>query len=249
MRKSIDINCDLGEQEVFDPGFLHKILPYISSANISCGAHAGTKEVIEGTIKLAKQYNIAIGAHPSYPDKENFGRISAEMNQDDFRNMLKSQIDYFSALCKNASATITHIKPHGALYNDLADNEELSMWFIDWISTNHPDIKIFGLAESIFEKIATAHGLDFVREGFMDRKYTSDLRLMSRKISGAVIKQTDQIIQQIDQLLNGKLIIESVETPIQVDTICIHGDTKGVEEKLEAIFNHLKNRGIEISAH
>ncbi|NNE27773.1 MAG: lactam utilization protein LamB [Saprospiraceae bacterium] len=248
MRTQIDINCDLGEHETLDAQFLRTILPRISSANISCGAHAGNDEVIKGTIALARDYKCSIGAHPSYPDRENFGRKSMELDQQSFNQMLHSQLVSFKELCASENVYMQHVKPHGALYNDLAQSEMYSNWFIEFINLFDANIKIYGLAHSVFHELAIQHNLNFISEGFMDRRYTKNLKLKARSESDAVINDKTELIVQLDNILNGYVVVDDTKINIQVDSLCLHGDTPGADDLLRHVFNHLNKKGIEITS-
>ena len=247
-KDKIDINCDLGETDILDTQFLNNLMPFISSANVSCGAHAGSEEVIKATIRKASEFGVRVGAHPSYPDRVNFGRKSMKVSQETFTQFMEVQLDYFYSLCKLSGVKVHHIKPHGALYNDMSDNEELAEWFIRFVKKFDPEIIVYGLAHSRLGSLTRANNIKFKAEGFLDRRYTPELKLVSRTIAGAVISNPELVLKQLDELLTGELIIDEEKIKIDIDTLCLHGDTSGAVLLAEKVFNHLKNKNIAITS-
>jgi UPF0271 protein len=222
MKQWVDLNCDLGEGCTTDAA----IMPFISSANIACGYHAGNEETIRKTLLLAKQFNIAAGAHPSYPDRANFGRKEMELPLQEIKSMVIAQIELVKKLAEEIGLQLQHVKPHGALYNKAAKDINLATIIAEAVREIDPKLILFGLANSESGKAAEKAGLIFYNEVFADRTYTDEGLLTPRSEINAMINTNEEAIAQVLQMLskgtvtstNGKII------PIQADTICIHGD-------------------------
>jgi UPF0271 protein len=241
---SIDINCDMGEGMDNEAD----IMPYISSANISCGLHAGNRESIKKTIELALEYNVAIGAHPSYDDRANFGRISQTISLLELAELIAEQYYEFEKIAIPLGASIHHVKLHGALYNDCAKDAAMSKIFTQTIQAIDPSIMIYGLSESqtILQSILAFQ--PYANEVFADRTYQKDGTLTPRNLSHALIQSEEAVIQQVLKFLLQKKVttLQGVDIPIKVDTICIHGDGPHAISFAKCIFDELKNKNIEI---
>lgn len=237
----MDINCDMGERETSEGlGSDLRIMPYISSCNVSCGFHSGNPFIIEETIRGAIRHHLNIGAHPSYDDRSNFGRLSVEIDQNILRSQLKYQICAIKGLVESLGQSLNHVKPHGALYNDLAKSAALSEVFVTLIKEIDPTLKILGLADSIFMEVCEDHGMAFVKEGFADRRYATKTKLRSRKLEGAVINRPQEVLKQIAFLLDGKVELYSTKVEeLKVDTICVHSDTEGGETLCKLIHEYI----------
>jgi UPF0271 protein len=226
MIKTIDLNCDLGEGMGNDS----KIMPLITSCSIACGGHYGTKESIHTAIKLAKAHGVKIGAHPSYTDKENFGRKSLQLSRIVLQEMLRKQLDLFWSVSKVAH----HIKPHGALYNDTYFSSELASTVLEVFSEYATDIGIYCAPGSQLEQLTPDYGFYPIREGFGDRLYNDDGSLLNRSIEGAVIEDKNLITAQVITMIEKKAVksFQGTEIPLEVKTICFHGDGNGIVENL-----------------
>jgi UPF0271 protein len=238
MPRLIHINCDMGE----GLGNEHLFMPYISACNIACGGHAGDAETIHRVVSLAKKYGVRIGAHPSYPDRENFGRISMEVSKENLLETIQKQISLIENVCKSLDVEIQHIKPHGALYNDISKEPALVNYFLNAIEPYKKRYKLYVPDKSIVEKEALRRPFNLVYEAFADRNYHDDLTLVSRKEKGAVLTNIDQITQHIQRINNqGKVrTISGKEIPIKADTFCVHSDTENAVEivkQIHAFFN------------
>jgi UPF0271 protein len=238
MPRLIHINCDMGE----GLGNEHLFMPYISACNIACGGHAGDAETIHRVVSLAKKYGVRIGAHPSYPDRENFGRISMEISEENLSETIQKQISLIENLCKSLDVEIQHIKPHGALYNDITKEPALANYFLNAIEPYKKRYKLYVPDKSVVEKEALRRNFNLVYEAFADRNYHDDLTLVSRKEKGAVLTNIDQITQHIQRINNqGKVrTISGKEIPIKADTFCVHSDTENAVEivkQIHAFFN------------
>lgn len=242
MNKTIDINCDLGEGAGNDLA----VMPYISSCSIACGGHFGTKATIQETLRFAQDHQVNVGAHPAYPDQENFGRISMDISLERLRDSLRKQLDLFFSLC----STVNHIKPHGALYNDIFSDQEKATTVINVIKEYTPNGKVYCAPNSVFSLLAKQAGLTVLFEGFGDRAYTENAQLVSRKISGAVLSDKEKIATQVLEMITQQKVItiEGNSTPLNVQTVCMHGDGKNVVKHLHYLSRVLKENRIHVKA-
>ena len=225
----IDINCDLGEgNNREDADRDAQLMPYLSSCNIACGGHAGNNNTIEYAINDALENQLKIGAHPGYPDPDNFGRKTVSYPKIEVISFLGKQIEAFLNIVEKNKAKINHIKLHGALYNDVEHNLELAIIVADYIAESFPDVEVYGLAEGLFQKVCEERKINFIPEGFMDRRYTSEKKLTPRTISSAVITEDHLCIEQAIALAKNqsiKAITGELISPT-VKTICLHGDNE-----------------------
>jgi len=245
---SIDLNCDMGELHP-ETGLNYdkQIMPYISSCNICCGYHSGSLELSAQTIKIANDFDVAIGAHPSYNDKKNFGRVTPNVDIDTLKNEIREQVLSIKHKVENSGRQLNHVKPHGALYNDLAKDEQLSFSFIDIIKEIDPNLKIYGLANSIFEKACISENMKFVKEVFADRRYESKNQLRSRQKDGALLHHKTDVLKQITELTSGTIIdFHGRAHKVEAQSICLHSDTLGAVKLAKDIHEHLKSKGIAI---
>lgn len=209
----IDLNCDVGEGYPNDEA----LMPYISSANISCGEHAGSAEIIHHTICLCKKYGVAIGAHPGFPDPENFGRKEMLMPEDELFDSLANQIVLIRFWCRVEGAIMHHVKPHGALYNMAAKDIRISKTIVNVVKEIDSSLIIYGLSNSHLITEAEKAGLQTAAEVFADRRYTADGYLVPRTEQGAVIEDENIAIEQALQFVRNR-------NKKRADTICLHGD-------------------------
>lgn len=239
--KKIDINCDVGEGLNNED----KLMPYIQSCNIACGGHAGNSELMRAVAVLAIKHNVKIGAHPSYPDTENFGRISLEISPDDLIKSIRSQINDLIEIINNEGGSLHHIKPHGALYNDIVKNEALSLLFLEAILPYKTLAKLYVPYNSVIEKNALKKKFSIIYEAFADRNYNDDLSLVSRQEKNALITSPALVLKHLSEIINNELVttISGKKTPIKALTFCVHSDTENVIE----IVKRLYEERIEIS--
>ena len=229
---AIDLNADLGEGDPHDA----ELLTIVSSCNIACGGHAGDDASMRATIASAISNNVAIGAHPSYPDRDGFGRRSNFLAGDELRASLLAQINILASIANELGAALAHIKPHGALYNDAVNDRELADLVAGCIVTAAPGAAFVGLPDSEMQHAASRHSLNFVAEGFIDRAYRHDGQLVPRSEPGAVHESLELVLPQAISLVG------------KVDTLCIHGDTPGAVEAATAVRDALEKQGVEIRA-
>jgi UPF0271 protein len=218
----IDLNCDMGELE--DSAHEAALMQYITSANIACGGHAGDEATMERTVRLALERGVHIGAHPSYPDRANFGRLEIPMAAAAIAETVREQIERLEAVVRRLGGTIVHVKPHGALYNVAVHNAEVARAIGDGVAQWNREIPIFGLAASPMLDVWRTMGLTVRGEGFADRRYEPDGTLRARKYSDALITVPADAAAQAVRLARGGT----------AQTICVHGDTPGAVEILKA---------------
>ncbi len=250
MKKIIDLNSDVGERpEALADGSEEKLIGLISSANIACGGHAGDAHSILEVMKLCKKYEVGIGAHPSYPDRINFGRIELDLSPDEITQFVYYQIESFIQIANANGFEVQHIKPHGALYNIAARDEKTALAIAKGIAKISKDFILYGLAGSLMIDLWRNEGFKVALEAFADRHYENDGSLRSRKFPGALIANPIDAAEQTFLIAQeGKVIsITGDEIKIDADTICIHSDTENSIEILKEIRNKLFEAGIEIS--
>lgn len=240
----IDLNCDMGEGMPNDAA----IMPYISSANIACGYHAGDKETIRKTIDLCLQHNVAIGAHPGFNDKPNFGRMPVPLSQAELYQLVWKQLEIIEKICKEKQATLHHVKPHGALYNMAAKDKMMSHTIAQAVKDFNPVLIYYGLSGSVMISEAQAMGLKTANEVFADRTYQRDGTLTPRSNTKALIEKTENAVNQVLQMLTEKSVttVSGKIIPIKADTICIHGDGKHAVEFAGQLNKALTMKGFTI---
>lgn len=245
---TIDINCDLGE------GFLHdyQLMPFISSANIACGFHAGDANTMKKTIDLCLIEEVAIGAHPGFNDKANFGRKNIYLTDNQLFDLIAEQIELMQRYCRSEGTLLHHVKPHGALYNMAAADENMSRIIATVIKELDASLILYGLSGSHLIKEAKKMGLQTAAEVFADRTYQTDGSLTPRTQFNALITNTQDALNQCLQMIetNSVHTVDGKSIPIKADTICIHGDGEHAVDFAKAIhhtFNinhiHLKTIG------
>lgn len=222
-KRYIDINCDVGE----GVGNESDLFPLISSCNIACGGHAGSQETIRTCLHLAKKYGVKIGAHPSYPDRENFGRITMEISNEKLIESIQNQMQLFGSECEKAKADLHHIKPHGALYNDIAKDENKAMVFLTAIAPYKERTYLYVPYGSAVKDLALKQNFRVKREAFADRNYNSDLSLVSRKNENAVITKAEDVWEHLMRMYTHHEVrtVDGKKIRMNADTYCIHGDT------------------------
>ncbi len=236
--KMIHINCDVGE----GVGNEEILMPYLNACNIACGGHAGDVETMNTVVALAKKYQVEIGAHPSYPDRANFGRVSVEMKEAEFIQTIQQQISNLEEIVALHNAKITHIKPHGALYNDVAKSIEKAQLFLKAISTYKDKYQLYIPHNSVIETEALQQNFKVFYEAFADRNYEDDLTLVSRKKSNAVLTEIGEIIPHVSTLKNEQKVhtISGRKINLKSNTFCVHSDTLNaieIVQQLHTYFN------------
>ncbi|HBO37865.1 MAG TPA: LamB/YcsF family protein [Pasteurellaceae bacterium] len=242
----LDLNADLAEGLPYD----RELLQLISSANIACGLHAGSAVDMCNAVRWGKQNNVRIGAHPGFPDRENFGRVEMKMTTDELRAYLLYQLGALQAVCQAEQALLCYVKPHGALYNLAAEDETLASVIAETVVAFDPALKVMGLSGSLMLNIAQQHGLGIISEVFADRRYLPDGTLVPRFRADAMIDSDDEAIAQVLQIVqHGKLTaIDGTSVQVQADSICLHGDNAHALQFARRIRAALEQRNIRVSA-
>lgn len=243
---TIDLNCDMGEGMPHDA----EIMPYISSANIACGYHAGDEEIMKRTVELALQYNVAIGAHPGFADKENFGRKEMFLKKEKYHALITEQLSLIKNITDALGAKLHHVKPHGALYNMAAADKILAKIIVNAIKEFDENLVLYGLSGShLIEEAKTAQ-LKTASEVFADRTYRDDGKLTPRNQFNALIKDENNAVQQVLQMIREKTVISVNKNPIPIvaETICLHSDGVHPVEFARLIHQTLHNEGVIIKA-
>ena len=235
---SIDLNCDLSEGCANDD----LIMPFISSANIACGYHAGDEQTIERTIKSALQNNVAVGAHPSFFDKENFGRKEYSLSEDEYYKLIIEQLNIIQKIAKKCGAKLHHVKPHGALYNLSVKNKYVANIIAKAINDFDKNLILYGLSGSHSISEAEKYKLKTASEVFADRTYQNDGTLTPRGRSNALINSVDEVSSQVLQMIKEQTAksVDNIILPIKAETICIHGDGEHAVEfakEINSMFN------------
>ena len=251
MSRHIDLNCDMGEGETEASAALDReLMQFISSCSIACGGHAGSEHSMRQTAASALNAGLRIGAHPSYPDRENFGRQSMSISESALSAAITEQTAALKAIVTELGGELSFVKPHGALYNDMARDAELTSLVVTTIKAFDPTLKIMGLAGSHCSAICEDLAMPFLGEAFADRRYADDGQLSPRSQDGAVITEPETAVEQIMSIVE-QARVESINgkwLPLQAQSICVHSDTPGALDHLMIISNHLIARGINIGA-
>ena len=247
--KNIDVNCDLGEQsDARSIDRIKKVLPFISSGNVACGFHAGTPKLIRETIDMLVARNVQIGAHPSFNDRENFGREENPVSPDVIYDELIYQISAISGIAKVAGGVLKHVKPHGALYNMAACRRYIAEAVVNAVLDVDKNLVLYGLAGSLLIKVGSEKGLTCAEEFFVDRAYQSDGTLTPRNHPAALIDDVEQSIDQMIKMVRLG-IVEATNgdtVKLRADTICLHGDNVFAPQLAKGINESLIRLGVEI---
>lgn len=238
----IDLNCDMGE----NIGNEEEIMPYITSASVACGFHAGDEMSMRTTVRLAKKYGVAVGAHPGWKDKEGFGRSEMSLSSEEVEALVLYQIGALHATAKAEGLGLRHVKPHGALYNQAAKDRGLASAIARAVKRFSPDLILVGLAGSSLIEAGVEAGLKVASEGFPDRNYNSDGTLVSRRQANALLESPEEVAAHAL-----KLAQEGVDfggRRARVDTLCLHGDHPHAAQNAKFVYALLEKSGIEIAA-
>jgi len=241
----IDLNCDLGESfGRYVLGEDAAMMKLATSANVACGFHAGDPAVMARTVALAKAHGVALGAHPSYPDIQGFGRREMRMAPKEAAQIVLYQIGALAGFARQAGLTLRHVKPHGALYNQAAINPELAMAIAQAVFDFDPRLILVGLAGSELIRQGVAVGLQVANEGFPDRAYLPDGALMPRGQEGAVISAPESVARNALRLVREGITVNGDQ--VRVDTLCLHGDNPEVVANAKAVRRILDAENVEI---
>ncbi len=247
---AIDLNADMGESfGAWQMGQDEALMPHITSANVACGAHAGDPSVMAATIRLAWQHGVSVGAHPGYADLQGFGRRAIAMSPGEVTALVLYQIGALWSIARSEGVELRHVKPHGALYNSAASDRRLADAIARAIRQFSPSLVFFCLAGSEMEAAGREHGLQVAREGFADRAYEANGLLASRGKQGSVLSSPERAASQALRLADGNVTaLDGSELSLQVDTICIHGDTPGADGIARSVRAALAGAGHQVAA-
>lgn len=246
---SVDLNCDLGESYgLFKIGNDAEILKHITSANIACGFHAGDHNVMMETVKMAKAQGVKIGAHPGFPDLHGFGRREMHLTQQEIYNLVVYQIGALEAAAKACGTKVSHMKPHGALYNMAARDKLVAGAIVQAVLDVNPQLVLFGLAGSLLVRTGEEKGLRVAHEVFADRNYQPDGTLTPRSQANAIIHDSEHAIERVIHMVKqGKVrAVDGSDIKMKADTICVHGDEPQTLEFVVKLKQALINEGIAV---
>lgn len=246
MEARIDFNCDLGEGCGDDAA----ILPYVSSANIACGGHAGDEATMRATLRLCREHGVAAGAHPGYDDPEHFGRRVLPLDRDEIGMLVLRQLARLAAIADDEGLRLNHMKPHGALYNLAADDRIVAEAIVGAVAAFDPKLAVYGLSGSELTAAAEAAGLRAVHEVFAERGYGGNGRLLPRGTPGAVLDTLDEAIAQVRGLATrGEVVAANGRRlHLRADSLCLHGDRADAAAFARAVRAALEADGIRILA-
>jgi 5-oxoprolinase (ATP-hydrolysing) subunit A len=246
MNLTVDLNADLGEGAGHDD----ELFELISSANIATGFHAGDSDTMHSAVSAAKEHGVAVGAHPSFFDRENFGRKELELPGQEVFDAVAYQLGIFQAIASAVGVQPNHVKPHGALYNMAVRDERLADTIARAIESVDPKLILFAPDNSELARAGEAHGLQIVREVFADRNYLNDGWLVPRTRPDALLRDPKEGAQRVLRMLReGKVrSVEGRDVDVRGETICVHGDTPGAVEFARELRTQLEHEGVRISA-
>ena len=239
---SIDINSDMGElNHLLADGTYEKLMDHVTSINVACGGHAGDPEMMNVMVALAKSKGVKLGAHPSFPDKENFGReVIEDFDPNELLDSIRDQIETLVDIASEHEMELTHVKPHGALYNLAVNNEEISQTIAEAIIDVNSSFKAVGLAGSKMITVFDELGLDVISESYVDRMYEADGTLRSRKFDDALITDPKKAANQMKSMLNGNIVaVDGTEFQVKIQSVCVHSDTPSAVEIAAAVKHEL----------
>lgn len=242
----IDLNADLGEGGDSDEA----LLDLVSSANIACGWHAGGANAMRDCVRMAVQKGVAIGAHPSFHDPDNFGRKEMDLPADDIYAGILYQLGALSAIAQAEGGRVAHLKPHGALYNQAARDEAIAEAVVSAVHDFDPSLAVFGLANSSFIDMARRAGLVAIEEGFADRGYRADGSLVPRREPGALIHSEDEMLTHVLSMVRDRRVraVTGEWVPLSVRTLCLHGDGPHALAFARRLRSALEAHGVDVHA-
>jgi UPF0271 protein len=247
----IDLNADMGEsREALVSGSDGKLMQHISSVNVACGGHAGDEMTVHETLRLAKSLTVNVGAHPSYPDRKNFGRAEMNIEPDALENSLIAQMNWLLGIAQEVGVRIVHVKPHGALYHAMGRRREIAAAVASAIRAIDPKLIVIVQAGSAVLAWCRKVGLATASEAFADRAYESDGSLRDRRLPGALLEVPERAAAQaVDIVAHGFVrTFDGGKLPIKAETLCIHSDTPGAINIAVQIRKALANNGVRIAA-
>jgi UPF0271 protein len=251
MSTTVDLNADVGESTgARRHGDDEGVMPHITSANIACGFHAGDPGVMRATVALALAHGVAIGAHPGLHDLEGFGRREMRVSPDEVENLVAYQVGALAGIAAQQGVSLTHVKPHGALYNMAARERMLADAVVRAVRAVDPSLVLFGLSNSELVRAASAAGLPVASEAFADRGYLANGELAPRSAPGGVVADVDAVLRRATGMVLEQAVeaVDGTRVPLSVHTVCVHGDTPGAAELARRLREALAAAGIHIRA-
>ena len=249
---SIDINADLGEFRN-EKQFTNELnmLNYISSCSVACGGHIGDSNSIKLIIDACKEHHIAIGPHPSYPDKEGFGRRMINIDTDDLEKSIRKQIQLFLTIAESSSMPVSHVKLHGRLYNEASKEEKLTNLLFNIVNSFDSNFSIIGPANSLLEHMSKKADISFVSEAFIDRRYREDYSLVDRNQEGALLESIEEQINQAKSIVVDQRVLTDTKKHILIkaQTLCIHSDNPNSLTVVQGVSKMLKAENISIQSY
>jgi UPF0271 protein len=249
--KSIDLNCDMGElPEMLADGTQEALMQFVTSVNLACGGHAGDEAMMRATVEQALRHGVAVGAHPGYEDRENFGRLELQLAPEEIGDSVCRQVTALAHVAEQCGARLSHVKAHGALYNQAAKDPEIARAIAEGVKEWRADVVMVGLAGSGMLDEFRAAGFRVAAEAFADRRYEQDGSLRARKFRDALLDKPEDAAAQAVRIAEGQGVLtrERQNVPIEAQTICIHGDTPGAARIANAVRNALRQAGIQVAA-
>jgi len=248
---TIDLNADLGEYQSENQYFNEcEILSHISSCNIACGGHAGDEKSMQKMILACKQKGVAVGAHPSYPDREGFGRHKIDIDNSTLKESVINQLRSFLFVSEALNVPISHVKAHGRLYNDAANNKNLADLLVNVINGVDPNLAIVGPPNSIMADAVRSSGSNFVAEAFLDRRYKDDGSLLDRNYAGAILESISERCEQAKNIVCKQRVETESKNFIDIEakTLCLHGDSPDALETAQMVRLLLESENVLIKS-
>jgi UPF0271 protein len=246
---SIDLNCDMGEMPAsIADGTQESLMPFLTSVNIACGGHAGDENMMRTTVEQALRWKLAIGAHPGYPDRANFGRLELELPPKEIAESVFEQVSRLAEIAANCGARLSHVKAHGALYNQAARESAVAQAIARGVARWRRDVVLVGLAGSLVLDVFRTAGFAVAAEAFADRRYEPHGGLRSRKFAEALILDPSAAAAQALRIAErgSVMTLDRTEIPVAAQTICVHGDTPGAAQIVAAVAERLRSAGIAL---
>ena len=247
---TIDLNCDMGElPDAIADGTQESLMPSFTSVNVACGGHAGDEHTMRTTIQQSLRHHLAIGAHPGYPDRENFGRLELNLSPAEVAASIFDQVRALAEIAARLGVHLTHVKPHGALYNQAVHNHQLAQAIAEGVAHHKRDIVLVGLANSAMLDVFRQAGFPVAAEAFADRLYEPDGTLRSRKHDDALIRDPAKAAAQALSIARDSVVIarNGSRVPVNAQTLCIHGDTPGAPAIAAAVAQSLRAAGVALA--
>jgi len=246
-----DLNCDMGEvPEAIADGTQEALMRSITSVNVACGGHAGDARTMKTTIEQALRWKLAIGAHPGYPDRANFGRLELKLPVEAIADTVSEQVRGLAQIVSGCGARLAHVKPHGALYNQAVRNQELAEAIAKGVARWSKEVVLVGLAGSPMLEVFREAGFAVAAEAFADRRYEADGTLRSRKFEDALIRDPEEAARQALGIVERGVVVarDGSEVAVDAQTICIHGDTPGAQVIAATVARKLREAGVALCA-